>query len=108
MQNTQFVGVNTALQFFKTHPQNVSVQGFYHGTLVAELKLASNHVTLNSGGRRTVTTKRRLNQFSNQFCMGAFCVYEKKGEWFIHFDKQRFAIIFRDRITINYLTGEMV
>lgn len=40
------------------------------------------HVWLNSGGWRTVTTKRKMVQASNQFGLG-FTVHQRKGEWFV-------------------------
>lgn len=40
------------------------------------------NVTLNSGSWRTVTTKRKLHQASQQFALG-FTVSQVKGEWFV-------------------------
>ena len=37
-------------------------------------------VTLNSGGYRTVTTKRKMVQAANQFGLG-YTVSQRKGEW---------------------------
>jgi len=48
---------------------------YYRGTEVARKE--GNTITLNSGGWETVTTKRRMNQFSNQFCQGRFQVYQQ-------------------------------
>jgi hypothetical protein len=56
------------------------IVGQYHNTSVAEV-LGSN-VRLNTGGYRTNTTKVRMNQFANQFCNGAFSVYQKDFEWY--------------------------
>ena len=39
-------------------------------------------IKLNSDGWRTVTTKRKMNQASNQFGLG-YGVYQRKGEWFV-------------------------
>lgn len=39
-------------------------------------------VTLNSGGYQTVTTKRKMNQASNQFGLG-YGVYQKDHDWFV-------------------------
>jgi hypothetical protein len=39
-------------------------------------------VTLNSGGWRTVTTKRKMVQASNQFGLG-YTVFQRDHEWYI-------------------------
>lgn len=57
------------------------IVGRYHNTSVAEV-MGSN-VRLDTGGYFTRTTKVRMNQFANQFCGGAFYVYQKKGDWFV-------------------------
>lgn len=40
------------------------------------------NVTLNSGGWRTITTKRKMCQAARQFTLG-YAVYQVKGEWFV-------------------------
>lgn len=54
----------------------------YHETEVA--RIDGDTVTLDSGGWRTVTTKRRMNQASKEWGRG-FRVYQEKGEWFVWF-----------------------
>jgi hypothetical protein len=44
--------------------------------------LEGDTVTLNSGGWETVTTKRKMNQASNQFGLG-FGVFQKEWVWFV-------------------------
>ena len=39
-------------------------------------------ITLRSGGWESVTTKRKMNQASNQFDLG-FGVFQKNYEWFV-------------------------
>lgn len=39
-------------------------------------------ITLNSGGHKTATTKRRMNETSDEFNLGIH-VYAKRGEWFV-------------------------
>ncbi len=39
-------------------------------------------ITLRSGGWRTVTTKRKMNQASNQFGLG-FRVFQHDHDWFV-------------------------
>lgn len=53
----------------------------YHKTVVAYLR--SGVVRLNSGGWRTATTKLRMNQFANEYCNGAFGVYQKDYAWYV-------------------------
>lgn len=43
---------------------------------------ASKVVTLDSGGYRTVTTKRKMVQASNQFGLG-YTVSQRKGDWYV-------------------------
>jgi len=46
------------------------------------VKWDADTVTLNSGGWRTVTTKRKMCQAGSQFGLG-FGVFQRKGEWFV-------------------------
>jgi hypothetical protein len=41
-----------------------------------------NTITLRTGGWRTVTTKRKMNQASRQFGLG-YGVHQRKGEWYV-------------------------
>lgn len=52
----------------------------YTNTTIVTWK--DNTITLNSGGWETVTTKRKMNQASNQFALG-FGVYQKNHKWFV-------------------------
>ena len=56
-------------------------------------------VTLNSGGYQTVTTKRKMNQASNQFCLG-YGVYQKDYHWYVDLPNGK-TVEFYDGITIN-------
>ena len=53
----------------------------YHNTEVA--RKHNRTVTLNAGKWRTVTTKRRINQFANEFCDRRFSVYQKDFMWYV-------------------------
>ena len=76
-------------------------------------------VTLNSDGWQTVTTKRKMNQAANQFGL-RFCVYQKRGEWFVDIKNRAYtldgdapywqglAIPFRDGMTFDMYTGALV
>lgn len=68
------------------------IVGTYHNTSVAEV--SGNNVRLNTGGYRTRTTKVRMNQFANQFCGGAFSVYQKGFEWYVQVKGQEKPILF--------------
>lgn len=50
----------------------------------AVVRFTPEWIELDSGGWRTVTTKTRMNQASNQFELG-YSVYQKGGEWFVDF-----------------------
>lgn len=52
----------------------------YHRTEV--VKTTPKSIILNSGGWKTATTKKRMNQASNQFGLG-YNVYQKKGKWYV-------------------------
>ena len=55
----------------------------YHNTDV--VKFNQDEIVLNTGGWRTVTTKARMNQASNQYGLG-FRVYQRDWEWFVDYD----------------------
>ena len=57
----------------------------YHDTEVVVFSAGA--ILLDSGGYKTVTTKRRMNQASDQFDLG-FQVYQQKKEWFVDFNGQ--------------------
>ena len=44
-------------------------------------------IELNTGGWKTMTTKTRMNQASNQFGLG-YQVSQKKGDWFVDYKGQ--------------------
>jgi hypothetical protein len=52
----------------------------YHSTPVVKFNHAK--IILNHGGYKTITTKLRMNQTSNQFNLG-FRVYQKDFDWFV-------------------------
>lgn len=79
-QTEKFQGVQTQT----IRNADGSLSGFYRGTEVCR-KNADGSVRLQTGGWLTATTKSRMNQFSNEFCAGRFSVYQKAGDWFVHF-----------------------
>ena len=58
----------------------------YHTTDVVTV-YPNGRIDLDHGGWRTVTTKLRMNQASNQFRLG-FLVWQKDFEWFVDIDGQ--------------------
>ena len=52
-----------------------------HGTTVVSWDETT--VTLNSGGWRTVTTKARMNQASNEYGLG-YTVWQDRGKWYVN------------------------
>lgn len=82
-----------------THPgQTLRVQ--YHDTVVVS-RDANGLVTLDSGGYRTVTTKLRMNQTSNQYGLG-YSVFQKAGDWFVCVGRDwDHRIPFTDGMTID-------
>ena len=53
----------------------------YHETRVFEI-LPDGRVRLDSGGWRTATTKKRINQAARHFGR-RFSVYAKNGDWYV-------------------------
>ena len=54
----------------------------YHKTRVVDV--TPKHITLDTGGWKTATTKLRMNQASAQFNLG-YSVYQQKGQWFVSY-----------------------
>ena len=54
----------------------------YHNTRVVDV--TPEHITLDTGGWKTITTKRRMNQASTQFNLG-YMVYQQKGQWSVSY-----------------------
>lgn len=84
-QTQHFCGVGTTIE----RPDAHTIRGLYRGTCVAQLTTApdgTRTVRLNHGGWKTATTKMRMNQFSAEYCDGAYSVYQEKGEWYVVFD----------------------
>lgn len=67
-----------------------------HGTEVVRFR--GRHILLNSGGHRTVTTKRRMNEVSKFFGLG-FTVSQTRGEWHVNFKGK--SIPFRDGMKLT-------
>ena len=62
----------------------------YHDTNVVEF--TPNSVTLNSGGWRTPTTKRRMNEVSDHYGLN-FHVYQEDHEWWVVLNPPQFEML---------------
>ena len=60
-------------------------------------------ITLNSDGWETVTTKRKMNQASNQFALG-FGVFQKDFKWFVDLPNGQ-TVDYYDGITFDRYEG---
>ena len=71
----------------------------YHQTDIVKIKDGA--VTLNSGGWRTVTTKRRMNQCFEEWGL-PFYLYQEKGEWKVSGNgKNKGLFDFSDNMTLE-------
>lgn len=61
-------------------------------------------IRLNTGGWRTITTKTRMNQVSNQYNLG-YRVFQKNFNWFVTYRGQTVAFV--QHIMIDRVTGLM-
>jgi ATP-dependent RNA circularization protein (DNA/RNA ligase family) len=62
----------------------------YHNTRV--VAFSENAIMLDTGGYFTPTTKKRMNQASNQFDLG-YRVYQKNYEWFAEYNGKTYEFI---------------
>lgn len=69
----------------------------YHGTDVLKISPDGTQ-TLNSGGYRTVTTKKRLNEYGR-----GFYISQKDYEWFVFLDGIDEPVPFEDGMVIRPL-----
>ena len=68
----------------------------YHNTIVVEV--TDDEIRLNSGGWRTNTTKRRMNQASLQYQLGIH-VYQVNYSWYVGYNGKVYP--FEDKMTIK-------
>ena len=54
----------------------------YHDTVIVRFNYCA--ITLDNGGFFTVTTKRRMNQVSQEYNLG-FSVYQKNFNWYVDY-----------------------
>jgi hypothetical protein len=101
--NRDIIGENTMSQVQKKSVINTTIRGQqgwtivrYHETDV--VKFNNDVIILNSGKHKSATTKRRMNQTSNQFNLG-FVVYQAAGKWYINCNGN--TVDFQDSIAIE-------
>ena len=77
------MGQNSKVGAHKTtvHHDGTHTCVVYHNTCV--VRFNSDEIILDSSGWRTVTTKVRMNQASNQYGLG-FSVYQDDFNWFVN------------------------
>ena len=68
----------------------------YHSTPI--VKWNNDEIILNSGGYTTATTKKKMNQTSNQFHLD-FHVYQEDFVWYVEYKSQ--IVEFRDGMKLN-------
>jgi hypothetical protein len=100
MAQTQTVGSHRTT--ISTQDGTISV--VYHSTPVVSFN--SDTITLRTGGYRTVTTKTRMNQTSNQFGLG-FNVYQRAYQWFVRYNGE-VHMMTSQAMAINRNTGEVI
>lgn len=82
------------------HKTTVSTIGdfltcIYVATPIVRYRAGDNpSLVLDSGGYETVTTKKKMNQFSHQYDNGLYGVYQKKRVWYVQFKGHEYT--FRD------------
>lgn len=57
----------------------------YHSTAIVEFNPST--ITLRTGGWRSVTTKRKMNQAARQWGLG-YSVFQRAHDWFVEYDGQ--------------------
>ena len=57
-------------------------------------------VTLDSGGWRTVPTKKRINEVAQELGLD-FCVFQRKGEWWIDYNGTQTRFVDRTTFSCN-------
>jgi hypothetical protein len=83
----------------KTH--NGTTRIVYHSICIVEFN--SGEVTLRTGGYKTMMTKIKMNQASQQFDLG-YGVMQKKGDWFLRLPSGK--VVPFDDTTIGFSRDE--
>lgn len=80
-----------------------SIQGLLTCIYVstAIVQTGKGKLILDSGGWQGATTKKKMNQFSNQYLGGVYSVYQKKFDWYVEYKGYTFA--FSDKMDLEKL-----
>jgi len=70
---------------------------YYHSTPVVSFN--PEKIILDSGGWKTATTKKRMNQVAREFNLGDLGVWQKKGDWFVEYKGKKMP--FRDGMELS-------
>lgn len=62
----------------------------YHGTTIVEFDREC--IILRTGGYKSVTTKRKMNQASRQFNLG-YGVFQKSFTWYVEFNGKKIHFV---------------
>lgn len=86
------------LSNYKTtvHTENDTTICVYHHTPI--VRSNNREIILDSGGWQTVTTKRKMNQYSHQYCNGYYSVYQKDYTWYVEYNDT--VVEFEDGMSI--------
>ena len=82
----------------------------YWATNVVTIDWDKNIVTLDTGGYFTPTTKKRMNQASDEFGLG-YRVQQIKGDWYVFdttYGNYPMAEFESNKVTISKLSGEVI
>ena len=71
-----------------------------YGTKIVEF--TPEKITLKTGGFKTATTKKRMNEVSNVFGLG-YRIFSKRGQWVVDFDGRELDLIGADTAS-GYMT----
>ena len=74
----------------------------YRGTTVVEWFPLQERVVLRDGGWKSLTTKLRMNQASNQFSLG-YTVYQKARRWFVRTNAGTYR--YKDGMQVSTVSG---
>ena len=89
------IGVATT----RTTYDDGSIELQYHSTVVAA-RVANGAITLNSGGWRTQTTRKRINAALDEWAFG-WRVYQKDFQWYLTNWKLGHEVTFKDHIRLE-------
>ncbi len=79
------------------HDKGDTVTRLYSTEIV---RVNNTQIKLNTGGWNTVTTKRRMNQVSQDNALG-FHVFQRNWQWFASYKGTNYAFDLNDKVTLQ-------